>query len=192
MNRFVFLIIAAPLVLTGGLVNLIFAPPARLATGSATGYTPAILSLIGACPDAVARLGGELEFSLYRGGFGGNYKSGEEAGEGFAYGTLVVLGTSGTASVEYQMSKDAGLWSPSLLVLTFDDGKRLDVEACTRAVVTARQSEAGLKLFAEQCEQGRAAMCITLSLLAQAGGDAAAEASWAKKACDLGAKEACR
>ena len=78
------------------------------------------------------------------------------------------------------------------MVLTFGDGKKLDVKACTQSLVEARQAEAGQKVFVEQCEQGRADICLALSQIAQAKGDAAAATSWAKKACELGAKSACR
>ena len=82
--------------------------------------------------------------------------------------------------------------APGTVVLTFDDGKKLDIKACTRSLVEARQAEAGQKVFVEQCEQGRAEICLALSQIAHAKGDAAAAASWAKKACELGAKDACR
>lgn len=185
-------IIGAPLLLIAGMVGFIIGPPGRYACGQVVGFTPAMLELIGSCPDAAQRLGSGLSFSPFRGGFGGNYEAGGDVGEGFAYGELVVTGSAGRANVEYQLTKGAGLWSPSVMVLTFDDGKKLDVKACTQSLVTARQTDAGLKLFAQQCEQGRADICRALSQIAQAKGDVAGSEAWAKKACDLGAKDACR
>lgn len=189
MNR---AIIGAPILLLVGLVAFIIGPPGRYACGQVVGFTPAMIELIGSCPEAAQRLGTGLSFSPFRGGFGGNYESGGDVGEGVAYGELGVSGSSGSANVEYQLSKGAGLWSPSVMVLTFDDGKKLDVKACTKELVEAKQAEAGQKLFVEQCEQGRADICLALSHIAQAKGDAAAATSWAKKACELGAREACR
>lgn len=185
-------IIGGPLLLVAGLVAFIIGPPGRYACGQVVGFTPEMIDLIASCPDAAQRLGTGLSFSPFRGGFGGNYESGGDVGEGFAYGELVVSGTAGTANVEYQLSKGAGLWSPSVMVLTFDDGKKLDLKACTQSLVAARQAEAGQRLFIEQCEQGRADICLALSQLAQAKGDVAAATAWAKKACDLGARAACR
>ena len=189
MNR---AIIGAPILLVAGLVGFIIGPPGRYACGQVVGFSPAMIELIGSCPEAAQRLGSGLSFSPFRGGFGGNYESGGDVGEGVAYGELGVSGSSGSATVEYQLSKGAGLWSPSVMVLTFEDGKKLDVKACTKALVEAKQSEAGQRLFIEQCEQGRADICLALSHIAQAKGDAAAATSWAKKACELGAHEACR
>ena len=83
-----------PVPIVVAMVGFIFAGPGRLSIGSLVGYTPAILELVSVCEPAQARLGSPLEFSLFGGGLGGNYKSGREAGEGFAYGRLEVQGPS--------------------------------------------------------------------------------------------------
>lgn len=173
-------------------VALIFAAPGRLSCGELTGYTPAMLELIEACAPARERLGSPLHFSILGGGLGGNYESGGEVGEGFAYGRLEVKGSSGTASVEYQLSKSNGQWSPSVLVLTFPDEKKVDVKACTRELLEKRQTEAGLELFRAQCAAGRADLCLALAQMAKAKGNTDEAERFFRQACELGAAEACQ
>lgn len=172
-------------------VALIFGAPGRLSCGAMTGYTPAMLELIEACPPARERLGSSLSFSMLGGGLGGNYESGAEAGEGFTYGRLEVKGSSGTGSVEYQLSKSNGQWSPSVLVLTFPDEKKVDVKACTRELLEKRQTEAGLALFRTQCAAGRADLCLALAQMAKAKGNTEEATRFFRQACELGAAEAC-
>jgi len=171
---------------------LIFGAPGRLSCGELTGYTPAMVELIGACAPARERLGSPLHFSSLGGGFGGNYQSGARAGEGLAYGRLDVKGPSGTGAVEYQLSKQNGQWVPTVLVLTFPDEKQVDVKACTRELLEKRQTEAGLAQFRAQCAAGRADMCLIIGRLAKASGKADEAASFFRKACELGAAEACQ
>ena len=173
-------------------VALIFGAPGRLSCGELTGYTPAMLELIEACAPARERLGSPLGFSSFGGGLGGNYQSGEEAGEGLAYGRLEVKGSSGMGSVEYQLSKQNGQWVPSVLVLTFPDEKKIDVKACTRELLEKRQLEAGLATFRAQCAAGQADMCLTLARLAKASGNAEEATRFFRQACELGAAEACQ
>ncbi|MDP3500856.1 MAG: hypothetical protein Q8S33_11005 [Myxococcales bacterium] len=173
-------------------VALIFAAPGRLSCGELTGYTPAMLELIEACAPARERLGSPLHFTILGGGLGGNYKSGREAGEGFAYGRLEVKGPSATASVEYQLSKQNGQWAPAVLVLTFPDEKKVDVKACTSELLAKRQSEAGLATFRAQCAAGQADMCLTLGHLAKASGNAEEATRFFRQACELGAAAACQ
>jgi hypothetical protein len=87
------------------LVAAAFLAPGRSACGNATGFAPAMLENISACTPAVERLGTPLEFDLIRGGLGGNFLSGQEAGEGHAHGDLAVTGPKGRARIDDELHK---------------------------------------------------------------------------------------
>lgn len=184
------LVVSVPLALVAVLA-FAFGPPGRVALGRATGYGAEVLTLIAGCEPAQQRLGAPLAFSLLGGGLGGNYESGAEAGEGLAYGRLVVEGPSGSGEVEYQLSKQGGHWVPTVLVLAFPDGQRLDVKACARELLEQRQATAGEAWIEAQCEAGRADLCVAAARLAIVRGNAPGAARLFKKACDLGDREAC-
>ncbi len=173
------------------LVALAFLAPGRIACGNATGYGPALLEIISACGPATDRLGAPLEFDPLRGGFGGNYMSGQEGGEGFTYGDLVVRGPKGRARVDYQLQKALGVWSPSVLRLTFEDDSRLDVKACAADAILKRGQGAMLATFERLCAEGQADQCLALAQVKGALGDVEGAAKARQQACALGLKPAC-
>ncbi|MEW6429864.1 MAG: hypothetical protein AB1730_00025 [Myxococcota bacterium] len=165
-------------------------PPGIIACGEATGYGPAILELVEGCPAAVAKLGKPVQFSLVPAGCS-NYASGRLHGEGSAWGTLRVEGPTGEATLEYDMSKFGGSWRSSVLVLTFPDGAKLDVKACTQPLEQRRAEDAMRNLLEQQCQQGQAAMCDALSVWLSEQGDAEGAAKAKQQACALGLTSAC-
>jgi hypothetical protein len=173
------------------IVGLSFAAPGRLACGELTGFTPAILELTNACGPALERLGTPLSFSPVGGGLGGNYLSGQEAGEGIAYGALVVQGPKASARVDYQLSKGLGVWTPSVLLLSFDDGAKLDVKACAAERIQQRGAEATRSTLERRCMEGQAELCQALAQLRGAAGDVEGAAKARAQACALGLKSAC-
>ncbi|MDX2015991.1 MAG: hypothetical protein SFW67_37700 [Myxococcaceae bacterium] len=173
------------------LVVLAFLAPGRLACGNATGFAPAMLELISACDAATARLGTPVDFHPLKGGVGGNYLSGEEAGEGYAHGDLVVRGSKGQAAVDYVMQKGLGVWSPSVLRLTFDDGAKLDVKACAAAEIQRRGQGAMTATLERLCAEGQADQCVALAQLRGGAGDVEGAAKARAQACALGLANAC-
>ncbi len=166
-------------------------PPALVGCGQVTGYGPATLELLSACPQVVERLGQPVEFRLLAFGHG-NYASGpSEGGAGHAWGRLSVRGPSGTASLDYDLSKGGGAWHPSVLVVTWPDGEKLDVQACTQSLQVERGAAAMRRLLSEACERGMAAQCATLASVLAASGDPEAAATARARACQLGLQSAC-
>ncbi|MCU0697196.1 MAG: hypothetical protein MUC96_11750 [Myxococcaceae bacterium] len=172
-------------------VALAFLAPGRLACGNATGFTPAMLELVSACDTATTRLGTPLDFHPLRGGFGGNYQSGREAGEGYAHGELVMRGPKAQAAVDYVMQKGLGVWSPSVLRLTFDDGTKLDVKACAASEIQRRGQGALNAALERRCTEGQADQCLVLAQLRGATGDVEGAAKARAQACALGLSTAC-
>jgi hypothetical protein len=169
-----------------------FGPPGTAACGSATGFAPAILSSIEHCPAAVEKLGSTVHFGVL--GLGcSNYASGEEAGEGNAWGDgMPVFGERGSASLSYNLSKGGGVWMPAKMVLTFDDGSMLDVAACTAAFQAERSAEGMVTLLKSQCAEGQALMCESLAVWFDSKGRANDAAEARSKACALGLASSCR
>jgi hypothetical protein len=172
-------------------VGLAFLAPGRIACGNATGFGPAMLEIVSACAPAVDRMGTPLEFEPFGGGFGGNYMSGQEAGEGIAHGALVVAGPKGRARVDYEMQKGLGVWSPSVLRLTFDDDSRLDVKACAADAIAKRGQGALLATLERRCAEGQADQCLALGQVKGAVGDGEGAAKARQQACALGLSSAC-
>lgn len=168
-----------------------FGPPGLAACGSATGYGPAMLESIAQCPAAVEKLGAPVTFSMFGTGCG-NYESGGDVGDGLAHGDLPVAGSLGRANLDYSMSKGGGQWLASVLVLTFSDGSKLDVKACTASLEEKKGAEGMSNVLNAQCEQGQAAMCHALGLMHQARGDFASANEALAKACKLGLASDCR
>lgn len=167
-----------------------FGPPALIACGQVTGYGPAMLQSVEVCPAAVAKLGSPVRFAFVGGGCG-NYEAGQEAGEGQAYGSFRVEGPTSHASLEYILSKGGGVWQSSKLVLTFPDGAKLDVKACTQSLEQQRGEDATLRLLQRQCDEGQAAVCVALGRWLAAHGDPAGAAKANQQACALGLASAC-
>lgn len=165
-------------------------PPGLIACGQVTGYGPAMLQSVEACPAAVAKLGRPVRFAFVGGGCG-NYQAGEEAGEGQANGTFRVEGPASHASLEYLLSKGGGVWQSSKLVLTFPDGAKLDVKACTQSLEQQRGEDATRTLLERQCAEGQAAVCQALAQWLSLHGDAAGAAKAKQQACALGLASAC-
>jgi hypothetical protein len=182
------------LLVTAGLVVAAgygcFGPPGLSACGQVTGYGPAILESVGHCPAATARLGAPVRFGLLGAGCG-NYESGQEAGDGLAQGTLPVEGPSGRASVEYVLSKSGSTWQSSVLVLTFADGAKVDVKACTQSLEQQRGETATSQLLEKGCAAGRADLCHALSEWHRARGDSPAATAAKQRACELGLQSDC-
>lgn len=172
-------------------VALAFLAPGRLACGNATGFTPAMIELISACEPALGRLGTPVDFHPLKGGVGGNYRSGREAGEGYAHGDLVVRGPQGQAVVDYVMQKGLGVWSPSVLRLTFDDGTKLDVKACAASEIQRRGQGALNAALERRCAEGEADQCLVLAQFRGATGDVEEAAKARAQACALGLTSAC-
>lgn len=167
-----------------------FGAPGMIACGQATGYSPAMLESVGACPAAVEKLGAPVRYGFVGGGCG-NYEAGAEGGDGHAWGSLPVQGPKQSASLEYDVSKSGGSWHSSILVLTFPDGSKLDVKACTQPLEQERGDDAMRKILEQQCAQGQAAMCQALGLWLTSHGDAAGAAKANQQACALGLASAC-
>lgn len=166
-------------------------PPALVGCGRVTGYGPAALELLSACPQVVERLGEPVEFKLLALGRG-NYASGPRAGgDGHAWGQLTVQGPKGAAALDYDLSKGGGAWHPRVLVLTWPDGAKLDVQACTQALQVERGAAAMRRLLSEACARGVASQCATLASVLAASGDEAGAAAARAQACQLGLQTAC-
>lgn len=182
------LLVTAVFVLAAGYACL--GPPGLIACGQATGYGPSMLESLEACPAAVAKLGKPVHYGLVPTGCG-NYEAGSEGGDGHAWGALRVEGPTSHASLEYDVSKSGGSWHSSVLVLSFPDGTKLDVKACTQPLEQQRGNDAMLKILEQQCQQGQAAMCEALAAWLSAHGDAAGAAKAKQQACALGLTSAC-
>lgn len=167
-----------------------FGAPGMIACGQATGYAPSMLESVGACAAAVDKLGAPVRYAFVGGGCG-NYEAGAEGGDGHAWGSLRVEGPKSHASLEYDVSKSGGRWHASMLVLTFPDGAKLDVQACTQGLEQQRSDEAMRKILEQQCQQGQAARCQALGAWLAAHGDAAGAAQANQQACTLGLASAC-
>jgi hypothetical protein len=183
-----FVVATAVLVIAAGYGCL--GPPGTIACGQATGFGPAMLESVNACPAATLRLGAPVRFSLVGAGCS-NYEAGREAGDGLAYGTLRIEGSTGHASLQYQLSKGGGQWRSSVLVLTFADGTKLDVKACTQSLEQQRGQRASEKLLEAGCAQGQASVCEALGLWRKTQGDEAGAAEARRRACELGLSSAC-
>lgn len=167
-----------------------FGPIGTAACADGTGFGPAMFESINACPAAVEKLGSPARFGML--GIGcGNWEKGGDSGEGYATGDMPVVGPQGSASLDYTMSKGGGVWQASVLVLTFPDGSKLDVKACTAGLEQKRGAEGINNLLTRGCEDGRAEMCASLSAMLEAQGDEAAAAAAKQQACKLGLASAC-
>ena len=169
-----------------------FGPPGTAACGSATGFGPVILTSIEHCPAAVEKLGSPVHFGVL--GIGcSNYASGQEAGEGSAWGDgMPIVGAKGAASLSYNLGKGGGVWLPSKLVLTFGDGSMLDVAACTAAFQAERSAEGMVTLLRTQCAEGQAATCEALAVWLESKGRVSEAGEARAKACTLGLAASCR
>lgn len=169
-----------------------FGPPGTVACGSATGFGPAMLSSIEHCPAALEKLGAPIGFGMI-GVSCGNYEAGGDAGDGNAWGDgLPIAGKKSEARLAYVMSKGGGVWSPSKLVLSFGDGSKLDVRACSSSYQAAQGDEALHNILVKGCDEGVAATCEGLAATLEAKGDAAGAKAAREKACQLGLASACR
>ena len=167
-----------------------FGPIGTAACGGSVGFGPALLESVNACPQATEKLGTPVSFSPLGLTFG-NYESGGDVGEGIAYGDIPVTGPKGRAIADYMLSKSGGVWSSSKLVLTFADASKLDVKACTRGLEAERGKQASDRLLTQGCDEGRADLCLALSLTLQARNELERAKAMRAKACQLGLQSAC-
>lgn len=169
-----------------------FGPPGTVACGNATGFAPAILESVEHCPQAIEKLGTPVSFGMLGVGCGNYEAGGDSAGEGVAYGDgLPVRGAKGSATADYSISKGGGVWTPSKLVLTFSDGSKLDIGACSASYQAARGDEAIGATLQKQCDEGLAATCEALALRLESKGKTAEAKEMKAKACKLGLSSAC-
>jgi hypothetical protein len=167
-----------------------FGPIGTAACASGVGFGPAMFESIDACPAAVEKLGAPTRFGML--GLGcGNWEKGGDSGEGYAAGDMPVEGPKGSASLDYTMSKGGGVWHASVLVLTFPDGSKLDVKACTAGLEQQRGAQGLNNLLTQGCDEGRADLCLSLSMTLSAQGDEAGAKAAKQKACKLGLASAC-
>jgi hypothetical protein len=167
-----------------------FGPVGTAFWADAVGFGPALFESIAACPAAVEKLGSPVRFG--RTGVGcGNWEKGGDSGEGVASGGMPLTGPQGSARVDYTMTLGGGVWRAVVLVLTLPDGSKLDVKACSAGLEQQRGVEGLNNLLTQACEDGRADMCLNLSLTLQAQGDEAGAKAAKNKACKLGLASAC-